>query len=260
MRYDLLDRLLTSNASLKRLLNDDLAKTFTDFAGNQFAFADAFVRNTECGTPIRNMLELGINKPRGGFPLAIYGQSTKTLLVLGTMFFADTLVSLDIDDCKVTTDFCYAWAEEHLAPHVPRVETVGSLWKSPHHRFVQANSLDFTPEQYFVPPGQVFAGLDLIFLDTNHDDSFPESKLGYKNSGGAGMTYKEICHYAPFLSRNGRLFLHDTKHYYVPRGYGVNTEGAIQRFIDENKDFKFREHDTNAHGLGEIVRADADVW
>ena len=50
------------------------------------------------------------------------------------------------------------------------------------------------------------------------------------------------------------MFVHDTQNYYVPKGYGVNTEGAIRKFLDEHDGFLFKEHAPNKNGLGEIYR------
>lgn len=225
--------------NIKKLFTEDIVPTLTDFSKNQFVFWNAFKKNISYKTPIKNVLELGIMRIKPSVKKDLPGQSLKTLLILGSVYNVDKHISLDIDDCRNTVEFCKKWV---LARGV----------QPKNHKFVQSNSMDFNVLREFP------AGVDLIFLDTNHDDTYPE-KLGYKNSGGAGMTYKEICYYAKHLTRNGRLYLHDTKNYYVPRGYGVNTEGAVQRFLDENKNFGFYEHNTNNNGLGEIFRKDSDV-
>lgn len=214
---------------VERLLTIDIIPTLTDFLNDQLIFWEACKNNT-----VKTVLELGVyrlpGEPNSLFP----GQSTKTLMILSDYYNFDKFISLDIDDCTSTINNCKKWCNER-----------GVNVKN--HKFVQSNSLHFDVKKEF--PN----GVDLIFLDTNHDDTYPE-KIGYQNSGGAGMTYREICHYAKHLSKNGKMFLHDTNNYYVPRAYGMNTEGAIQRFIDENKEFGFKEHNSNVHGLGEIFR------
>jgi hypothetical protein len=150
------------------------------------------------------------------------------------------MISLDIDPmAAATVERCRSFVKE-------------CGYEFDNHFFEVQDSLTYETDEQF----------DFIFLDTNHDDNYPERiGVGTKESGGAGTTYKELCKYAELLTPSGRLFIHDTKNFYVPRGYGVNTEGAIKRFLDENPDdFKFREHNTNTNGLGEIVRADNLIW
>lgn len=225
--------------NIDELLTVSIIPTLTDFLGNQLVFWDAFKKNEEFGTPIKNVLELGVyrlpGEPNSNYP----GQSTKTLMILGAFYKLDKFVSLDIDDCRSTIEHCKKWCKARDID----VDV---------HNFVQSNSIHFNVLTEFSN------GVDLIFLDTNHDDLYPE-KLGYKGSGGAGMTYREICHYAPHLSENGRLFVHDTKHFYVEQAYGVNTAGAIERFIAENPNYGFYEHNTNVHGLGQIYRKGSKV-
>lgn len=222
------------------LLNNEIVETLTDFKDNQIVFWRVFDENKKFGTPVKNVLELGVYRLPGQPNSDLPGQSTKTLMILEHFYGLDKFVSLDIDDCNSTINNCKRW-----------VESRGVVVKN--HKFVQCNSVHYDVLADF--PN----GVDLIFLDTNHDDNYPE-KIGYANSGGAGMTYKEICHYAKHLTRNGRLFLHDTNHYYVPKQKGWNTSGAIELFIEENgAEFGFHEHNTNNHGLGEIYRLDSDV-
>jgi hypothetical protein len=221
--------------NLEKLLTVDIIPTLTDFLGNQIVFWDAFEKNKSFNTPIKNVLELGVyrllEQPNSDYP----GQSTKTLMALSKVYEVEKFVSLDIDDCSSTIENCKTWLRKF-----------GNFIPS-NHKFIQSNSIALDVSAEF--PN----GIDLIFLDTCHDDNYPE-RIGYPNSGGAGMTYKEICYYAHHLTENGRLFLHDTKNYYLPRAYGVNTEGAIQKFLNENPNFGFHEHDTNIHGLGQIYR------
>jgi hypothetical protein len=228
---------------LETLLYKELPPTFTDFAGNQRAFHEAFVRNAELGTPIKDVLELGVCRINRDFMSPdVYGQSTKTLNVLCEFFNSTELISIDIDEkARETVEHCKKWLKDRG-------------WGFREHNFICSNSIEFDVK-FHLPDG-----VDFIFLDTNHDDNYPE-RLGIKGeTGGAGMTYKEICYYAPHLTENGRLFMHDTMHFYHPKAYGVNTEGAVRRFLDENPGFKFREHGLNQHGLGEIVRKDSKVW
>jgi hypothetical protein len=216
--------------------------TFTDFAKNELVFRDAFGQNEVCGYPIKKVLELGVCRINTHVPPDFFGQSTKTLIALCAYYGCDLLISIDIDPlAAATVERCRQFLKD--CGHGHNFEK---------HYFVEANSLEYEVDGEF----------DFIFLDTNHDDNYPE-RIGVagKEAGGAGTTYREICKYANVLSEGGRLFIHDTKNFYVPRGYGVNTEGAIQKFLDENPDdFKFREHNTNKNGLGEIVRADNDIW
>jgi len=230
------------NFDLERILTQDIVPTLTDMKNNQYAFWDAFKYAHENGTPIKTILELGVMRIiPGAFPPDYPGQTTKMFMALLHEYGAEKHISLDLDkECKGTIDRCKLWMANHGL-------TVTN------HEFVVSNSVKFDVRSHFSE------GVDLILLDTNHDHDYPEKTLGFKGTGGAGMTYKEICYYAPHLSENGRLFLHDTKMYYVPRGYGVNTEGAIQRFIDENPDFEFYEHAKNNIGLGEIYRKGSNV-
>lgn len=219
------------------LTNPDFLGTLTDFAGGQHVFHAAFRRNDEVGHPVHRVLELGVCRPQpgGGFPLKMYGQSTKTLMALSAEYNVEEMVSLDIDECHVTTDFCFDFvAERFKAPAL--------------HAFEQIESLKYKPTEDF----------DFIFLDTNHDDNFAERVLGRESAtGGAGHTYRELAHFSSFLSPFGRMFIHDTKNFYVPRAYGVNSEGAIQQFLDEHAGWIFREHSPNENGLGELVRQEA---
>jgi hypothetical protein len=230
---------------LTKLLRTDMLPTLTDFKGGQLVFWDVFRQNEKLGTPVKNVLELGIMTLKNGAPADLPGQSTKTLMALCDFYKANKHVSLDIDDCTDTTQRCARW--------------VGSRGVSVRgHKFVKSNSIHFNVKSEF--PN----GVDLIFLDTNHDDNYPMKKLshrpkGHVDAGGAGMTYREICYYAPHLTRNGRLFLHDTMNHYVPKGYGVNTDGAVEKFLDTHKGYAFKEHAPNNNGLGEIYRKDSDV-
>jgi hypothetical protein len=227
---------------VKLILEKEIVPTLTDMKGNQFAFWDAFEYSFSKETPIKTILELGIMRLKPGIVnVDLPGQSTKIFMTLGCKYGVDKHVSLDIDsECKGTTDRCKSWVSKY-----------GVVVNN--HEFVASDSMKYDSSKQF--PN----GIDLILLDTNHDDDYPEKTLGFKGSGGAGMTYREICRYAPLLSKNGRLFIHDTKMFYVPKGYGVNTEGAVQRFLDENPDYDFVEHARNNVGLGEIFRKDSNV-
>lgn len=227
---------------LERILTQDIVPTLTDMTNNQYAFWDAFKYENENGTPIKNILELGVMRLMpGAFSNDLPGQTTKMFMALLHEYKADKHISLDLDkECKKTIEHCKKWMLERGL-------------KVTKHEFVVCNSVEFNAKHYFPK------GVDLILLDTNHDDLYPEKTLGFKGTGGAGMTYKEICYYAPHLSPNGRLFLHDTQMFYVPKGYGVNTQGAIERFLDENPGFGFHEHNKNDIGLGEIFRKDSNA-
>ncbi|KKN72166.1 hypothetical protein LCGC14_0413780 [marine sediment metagenome] len=231
--------------TLAKILNKDILPTLTDFKGGQLVFWEVFKQNEIIGTPIKNVLELGIMTLKNGAPPDLPGQSTKTLMVLCDYYEANKYISLDIDDCMDTIQRCARWAG-------------GRGVKVSGHRFIKSNSIHFDVKKEF--PN----GADLIFLDTNHDDSYPTKKLrhrpqGHADSGGAGMTYKEICYYAPHLTRNGRLFLHDTRNRYAVKSYGVNTDGAIEKFLDHHPEFLFKEHAPNNNGLGEIYHKDSEV-
>lgn len=222
------------HSDLEKILKEDITDTLTDFIHNQIVFWDTFEKDKIKSTPIKNVLELGvyrlIDEPNSKYP----GQSTKTLFTLCDYYNVDKFISLDIDNCLSTINNCVNWVQQ-------RNVTIKN------HKFIQSNSVHFNIESEFQN------GIDLIFLDTNHDDNYPE-RIGYENAGGAGMTYKEICYYAPHISKNGHMFIHDTKNIYVEEGLGKNTSGAIEKFIMENPEFDFYEHNTNAHGLGEIFR------
>jgi len=224
-------------SDIKKLFKEDIIPTLTDFIDNQLVFWNAFEENKVLNCPIKNVLELGVYRLDYDKKSLFPGQSTKTLMALSQKYNIDKFVSLDIDDCSITIDNCKKWLLQY--GFVPQ-----------NHSFIQCNSVHFDIIKEF--PN----GIDFIFLDTNHDDNFPE-RIGYKDAGGAGMTYKEISYYAPHLSINGRLFIHDTKTYYVEKAYGVNTDGAIEKFINENSEFDFHEHNTNIYGLGEIFRKDS---
>lgn len=211
---------------------DRLKPTLTDFRGCERVFYEYFKQNKP-----QNILELGVYNISGveEKDIDLPGQSTKTLFILHKYFPVKKYVSLDIDDCLSTITRCKQWLREN------------NLHSVPDHQFVQCNSLDFKHSNYF--DGLV----DFIFLDTNHDDSYP-IKLGYAGSGGGGMTYKEISHIAPMLSRTGSIFLHDTKNRYVEPKYGYNVDGAVERFLHENSGWMFIEHNPNDNGLGELKR------
>jgi hypothetical protein len=225
--------------ALSKILERDIIPTLTDMKNGQLVFWKAFDQNKSFGTPIKTVLELGIMRLKPSVPHEKPGQSTKTLISLGAFYGMDKYVSLDIDNCRCAINFCTKWCKDRGA-------------EVSCHKFVQSNSLEFDVTKEF--PN----GVDFIFLDTNHDDNYPE-RIGYPNSGGAGMTYREICYYARHLTKNGRMFVHDTQSHYVPKEYGVNTDGAVTRFIDENSNYLFREHMPNRIGLGEIYRKDSDV-
>lgn len=219
--------------ALLRLMRD-VVPTLTDLRGGEHVFWRAFA-----DYKIATVLELGVYRLYDSIPTDLPGQSTKVLIALCDAYGAEKLVSLDIDDCRPTIAHCQKWCKQRGAEFI-------------NHAFIQENSIHFDVTSEFPD------GVDFIFLDTNHDDNYPK-KLGYEGAGGAGMTYKELCHYAPHLSRNGRMFIHDTKNYYVPKGYGVNTEGAIQKFLDENEGFALKEHSPNDNGLGELYRKDSEI-
>ena len=220
---------------IEKILTVDLLPTLTDFLGDQIVFWECCIAAELMGTPIKNVLELGVYRFQGGEVSDFPGQSTKTLMILNEKYRFDRFISLDIDDCSSTIETCKKWVGKHGI--VPK-----------NHQFIQSNSIDLDIDKYF--PN----GLDLVFLDSCHDDIYIQT-IGYDASAcGAGMTYKEICHYAPKLSPHGKMFCHDTFHHYVPKQYGFNTDGAIERFIDENPEYYFVEHGTNIHGLGEIGR------
>lgn len=220
---------------IEKLLKVEILPTLTDFLGDQIVFWECCIAAELMGAPIKNVLELGVYRLHGEPDSDYPGQSTKTLMILNEKYRFDTFISLDIDDCRSTIQHCKEWVGKYGI--VPK-----------NHQFVQSSSLDFDVGKHFPE------GISMIFLDTCHDHDYP-AQIGYsKDVCGAGMTYKEICHYAPHLSRHGKLFCHDTMHHYVEKKYGFNTDGAIARFIDENPEFYFVEHNTNVHGLGEIGR------
>lgn len=220
---------------------DKITPYLTDFRGGHNVFRDAFETNARLGCPIRTVLELGIYRISGEPKSLLPGQSTKTLMILGNHFSVEKHVSLDIDDCRETIETCKDFLQKHC--------DISPL----NHSFVQSSSIDFDVRANF--PN----GIDFCFIDTSHDDSYVANTLKIPGHDGAGMTYKEFCHYAPHLTENGRLFMHDTHSFYLPKQYGYNTEGALEKFLDDFPQFLYVEHNPNVHGLGELIRLHSKV-
>lgn len=219
------------------ILYKDLTPLLTDLVNAPGVFHNTFKYSESIGHPIKTVLELGVFTSPSGQPAnIIHGQSTKILLALCDFYKVEKMISLDINNCLKTVEAARKWLEMR-----------GSSFNN--YIFIQSNSLEFDISSHF--PN----GIDLIFLDTNHDDNYPQ-RIGISgDTGGAGFTYREICYYAPHLTKHGHMFLHDTKVSYVPQQYGHNTAGAVERFIDEHKhQFQFKEHNINKYGLGEITR------
>lgn len=212
--------------------------TLTDLANAQYVFQTAFESNNNIGHDIKTILELGVFKiPNSDLP----GQSTKILLILSHFFpTVNKYISVDIDDCAITIDRSQKFIRD-LGMNITN------------HKFIISSTLDFDVSAEFDNK------VDLIFLDTSHDDDYPR-RIGFGSEHGeAGTTYKELNIYTKHLSRNGHLFLHDTKMHYVAEQYGWNVDGGVRRFLDENDDFTFIEHNPNEHGLGEIIYKDSEI-
>lgn len=228
---------------INKILYKDLLSLLTDLVNAPGVFHNTFKYNKYIGHSIETVLELGVFASPPGKPVnIIHGQSTKMLLALCRFYDVQKMVSLDINDCRKTISSCKQWLSDRNCVF-------------DRHEFMQCNSLSFDVSRQFPD------GIDFIFLDTNHDDNYPKRIGIHGDTGGAGFTYREICYYASHLTKYGHMFLHDTKVSYVPKKYGHNTAGAIERFMDEyGKDFKFKEHNINKYGLGEITRINSEVW
>lgn len=213
----------------------------TDFAGGEEVFKQAFDVNAQLKVPIKTILELGIYRIQGQPENDLPGQSTKTLMILSNFHPVEKYVSLDIDDCSSTIART-KWFLKERCQMEPK-----------NHSFVRSSSVEYDVSANF--PN----GVDFCFIDTSHDDSYVANHLGIPGHDGAGMTYKELCYYANHITKNGRLFMHDTHNFYLPKQYGYNTEGAIQKFLDDYSDFVFVEHNPNGNGLGELIHRDSDV-
>lgn len=48
--------------------------------------------------------------------------------------------------------------------------------------------------------------------------------------------------------------------FYQPVSLGSNVEGAIVKFIRENNEWAFIEHNTNGCGLGELIKKDCVLF
>lgn len=216
--------------TLQNMLATELTPVLWDMAGAQYILADLFAAGG-----VRDVLEVGVSRLDTTAPeqqQAVYGQSTKILMLLTTFYGCNRYVSVDVWDCLNTVNACHEWLEK-------RGVNTGV------HEFVIAESLKFAVGQYFPD------GLDLLFLDTNHDWTVPK---GWGYVGGAGYTYRELEHFAPHMRVGGRVLLHDTLNDYEPKAYGVNVGGAAWRFIEEHRGWTYQEHCPNGRGLGELRR------
>lgn len=218
----------------KRIL-DIITPYLGGFLNNEVIFKEAMIQNQEIHRPINTILELGVHT---GEDINFGGQSTKALYYLYNIIGFKKLYSLDLDPFCINT--------------IKLIQTkfLNNNLSIPKHEFISCNSIEYYPEINF----------DLIFIDTNHDSSVTLTYCEDKNLCGEGFTFKEIMHYQKMLTQNGRIFLHDTRNFYVPIAYGNNVEGACVRFINENPEWAYIEHNTNKHGLGELIRKDSDIF
>ena len=220
-----------------------LRKRLTNFLNCEGVLAEAFKFRSDNGLPFQTLLELGVYQPqKGQKPEYPTGQSTRSFFILHQYFPLKKMVSLDIADCRQTISESRQWCLERGV-------------EPPEHEFVQCSSIEYHARRNFA------GGLiDFIFLDTNHDDSKYPARIGHAGAGGAGMTYKEICHLVPQLSEHGVLFIHDTNVNFVPRRVGWNTMGAVLEFLDKNPGYTFVEHNPNECGLGQLMREETYWW
>lgn len=158
------------------------------------------------------------------------GQSYRALLILCAEYNAQKMISIDIDDCWDTVRKSQEWVRHEY----------GDIFER--HCWDRIHSLDFDAKIYFP------SGIDLLFLDSSHD-----ADTDIQGAGGAGMTYREICHFAPYISTRGRIMLHDSFEYYQRRQAGNNVQGAAEKFLMENKNWYAIEHNTKT-GLLELRR------
>lgn len=223
-----------------QILYRHILPVLTDMGKNQFAFWDMFLESEELGCPIKKILEFGVCRVRDEEKKFGYGQSTKILLTLGDLYKVDKMYSCDIDDkSDETIDACFEWLLMHnLVPQIP-------------HEFLCMDSLLWDHD----------TNLDLIFLDTSHDDTYVTNVLGIKGAtDGPGATTQEINHFIKYLSPNGRLVFHDTKVTYGKAEYGKFVGGAVDKFIHENPEYHYDELPSNNFGLGQIIRKDSLIY
>ena len=208
----------------------------TNFLNNEIVFKKAFEENAIIRDNIKNVLELGVH--HGENPM-YGGQSTKAFYWIYNEIGYENLYSLDLaEECSHTIELI---KEMFLAEEGAKI---------PPHHFIIENSIEYSPDIKF----------DFIFLDTNHDSICLPVYHGEAQHGGEGFTFQEITKYTNLLTPNGRFFLHDTKEFYADKKLGFNVEGAIVKFIRENNNWAFIEHNTNQHGLGELINIDSDVY
>jgi hypothetical protein len=153
-------------------------------------------------------------------------------MMLAQLHGVSKYLSIDTDDCTDTVKTCGEWLKE-IGWAVPRA-----------HSYQTKESLALDIKAEFPQ------GVDLVFLDSNHDWYVNEPQY----RGGAGYTYREICHIAPYLTADGCILLHDTFNHYAQEARGNNVDGAICRFVDENHEWEYIEHRPNGNGLGELRR------
>lgn len=200
---------------------------------NEIIFHEIFNQNKNATYPIQKILELGVHV--GENPV-FGGQSTKIFYALYNTYGFEFLHSLDIyNGCSETIEI---------------VKDIFKDFKLPFHEFIVCNSIAYETEIKY----------DFIFLDTNHD-SGTTPNFGFEGEvDGAGFTFSEINKYSKMLTDNGRFLLHDTKMFYQAQTLGNNVEGAVVKFIRENKDWAFVEHNTNDCGLGELIKINSKIF
>lgn len=133
---------------------EKLKPTLTDLSNAESIFKNIYLEiiDRKKSNDI-NILELGVYSikrvPEDMKNLP--GQSTKILLSLCKSFGYNNYVSVDVDDCFDTIQHCKQFMDIDLQDH----------------KYIQSTTLDFDIKKHFPD------GIDLIFLDSSHDDDYP---------------------------------------------------------------------------------------
>jgi hypothetical protein len=211
------------------MIPSQVKKTLISMCSDFADCVDIFETHFYLNKPQR-VLEVGVGVEKPWKDATGCGQSYATFLILCQLTGAKSMISIDIDDISKTVRRAHDFI---LSTEIPLFER--SCWDRIH-------SLDFPVKQYFP------CGIDLLFLDSSHD-----ADTDIQGAGGRGMTYREICHFSPYITNTGSIFLHDSFEYYQPRNIGDNVQGAVENFLIHNKNWMAIEHNTKT-GLCELRR------